>query len=97
MPPGKKLGYNWKARQSRRSEPSNRTRETVASGDAVSAQEVRYGDACDWDTNALVLPKKRAKLEPAEAINAHKKKKLSTKQRKRLQKIVEAKEMKAKV
>lgn len=100
MPPGKRLGYNWKARQSKGGASTKRKRETVKCVDLVGAQDdqrTQYGGVTEWDTNVHVLPEKKAKTDLSEARSVHNKKKMSSKQRRRLQKIVEAKERKAKV
>ena len=60
-------------------------------------QPLEYGNTCGVDTNALVLPAKKVKSDAHELESRKKRRKLSSKQRKRLQKVVEAKERKAKV
>ena len=97
----KRLGYNWKARQ--RNVHSNGGGDE---GTVPKEKGLLESDALCWtgagpstagDSNALVLPSKRKKTETSGTKPAPKRKKLSTKQKKRLQKIVEAKERKAQV
>ncbi len=100
MPPRKKLGYNWKARQQKGGDSAKRKRGLINCGDALDSQteqQRQYEGACEGDTNAFILPEKKARLDLSEIESTQKRKKLSSKQRKRLQKIVEAKERKAKV
>ena len=86
MPPKarKKLGYNWKARQSGESLGRGQTARKAGAEPAE-------------DTNALVLPARSRKRVESEQDAAPKRKRLSTKQRKRLTKILEVREKKAKV
>ena len=96
MLPRKKHGYNWRARQKQpKSVKKAREKHVEAVGNILYNKEVEY--ATLEDTNALVLPAKRKRSRQDEDGEAPKKKKLSSSQRKRLQKIVEAKERKAKV
>ena len=78
---GKRKGYNWRARV-----------------EAVTDQEKQQnGDALE-DTNVLELPARKArKLSQLKEEKLPRKKKLSTRQKKYLKKIVERKEKKAKV
>ena len=78
---GRNLGYNWRARQTRKSD----------GGRKFGSSEARD------DPNALVLPAmpKRAAGAGEEAVS--RRKRLSCKQRKRLQKILEVREKKTKV
>ena len=92
MPPRRKSGYNWKARQ------SGAPRRGVKTRGIISAQVTCVEDG---DSNALVLPPKKPRVAAAAAGDgggrAAGRKKLSSRQRKHLQKVVEAKEKKAKV
>lgn len=91
-----RLGYNWKARQ----------RSSKKAGNSFSLEAVpkveldtdpdptdNYPD----DTNLLVLPGTKRVSSGADEGSIPKRKKLSSKQRKRLLKIVDSKERKAKV
>ena len=93
MPPRKKLGYNWKARQQQRRD-GRKQKKTHYDGLKPVDSMAEYAEAGEEDPNAFVLPSKRRKVEHSET---EKRKKLSSKQRKRLQKIVEAKEKKTEV
>lgn len=101
MPQKKKLGYNWRARQHKRG-GFRHNRELILRSDlpvvelGSSATEYDVGTRVD-DSNVLVLPSKRKIADSSEFERAPKRKKLSGKQRKRLQKVVEAKEKRAKV
>lgn len=93
---GRRAGYNWKARQKR--ESKKKSVETFS----VELDESLFSSGCvtcecPLDSNVPVLPSKKVKL--AEDYDSHglKRKKLSAKQRKRLLKVVEVKEKKAKV
>lgn len=92
MPPKtrKKLGYNWKARQSHYDQGGSRGAGRPASG-------LREEKARLEDSNVLVLPARRKRSVEEGEENTSKRKRLSTKQRKRLMKVLEAKEKKAKV
>ena len=92
MPPKtrKKLGYNWKARQSHHDQGGGRGAGGPASG-------LREEKARLEDSNALVLPAHRKRSVEEGEENTSKRKRLSTKQRKRLIKVLEAKKKKAKV
>ena len=85
--PRKKLGYNWKARQSSKDKPTNRD---LATGRRDGTTHVQ-------DTNTLVLPTRSIKPLTESEEKAPKRKKLSSKRRKRLMKILEVKEKKKKV
>ena len=78
-----KKRYNWKARQS--SHITSRRRDTV-------------GDT-NYDTNIIELPtnKDHSSNDTTTQTNNRKYKKLSSKQRKKLQKIIDIKERKEKV
>lgn len=81
----KRLGYNWKARQQKDSQERRGKGESLKeSGTPIV------------DTNQQILPPKRAKLGDEETCSTSKRKKLSSKQRKRLLKVIEVKEKKAK-
>ena len=95
--PRQKLGYNWKARQPKGGASFKRKRDNVSCGDVQADQLGQFGGESEGDTNVFALPEKKAKLDPLETKSVKKRKKLSSKERKRLQKIVEAKERKAKV
>jgi hypothetical protein len=88
----RKRGYNWKARQQKA--PCN-------VGAERSVPEIEGLSDVDntgvGDSNALVLPYKRKKMRTDDVEPAPRRKKLSTRQKKRLQKIVEAKERKEQV
>ena len=100
MPPKKKLGYNWRARQHKRSGFRN-NQELLLSSDfplvELESSATEYVGARVDDSNVLVLPSKRKGVDSSESERTPKRKKLSGKQRKRLQKIIEAKEKKARV
>lgn len=93
MPPKakQKMRYNWRARQS----GLNKSR----SHSATRAGKAGGREACQTpseDTNALVLPSRPAKPPREAEDGAPKRRRLSSKQRKRLMKVLEAKEKKAK-
>lgn len=95
----RKLGYNWKARQ-RKTESNSRGRTVQGEGFRVELDSSLFGggDEGVWDTNVQVLPSKRAKSrEEEEDCTTYKRKRLSSRQRKRLLKVIEVKERKAKV
>ena len=91
----RKKGYNWKARLQSGTEKGKRPTESFC----VELDESVFGgtDNLAPDTNAPVLPSKKAKLNEDEETCTVKRRKLNAKQRKRLLKVVEAKEKKAKV
>ena len=89
MPP-KKLGYNWRARQS--GNDKRRPHPSLSAGKTGSAASEPCGD-----TNALVLPPRAEKRLKGTEERAPKRKRLSAKRRKRLMKVLDAKEKKAKV
>lgn len=103
MLPRKKHRFNWRARQGHtkfeRKRDDKNSQECGDLMEDICSEEVEYGcnAAADDDTNALVLPSKRKKTNKDGDGEVAKKKKLSSAQRKRLQKVVEAKERKAKV
>lgn len=99
----KRLGYNWKARQQKPTGKRSREKGGESKGVAVELDDSLYGRKPEWslksplDTNIEVVLPKRPKLSEEEGIDNQKRKKLNAKQRKRLLKVVEAKEKKAKV
>ena len=97
----KKLGYNWKARQGKAHSNGCGDEGTVPREKGLSESDVLgwagVGHSAAGDSNALVIPSKRKETDTSGTKPAPKRKKLSTKQKKRLQKIVEAKERKAQV
>lgn len=90
----RKLGYNWKARQ-QKAQSNVGAERTVPEVESLSDADAYYAGV--GDSNALVLPSKRKKARTEDVEEAPKRKKLSTRQKKRLQKIIEAKERKAQV
>lgn len=91
----KRKGYNWKARQAAKGRRTAITDLSSLIEDAAEAHDTQ-GD----DTNFVVLPSKGAsrKEDEADFAAADKKRtKLNPKQKKRLRKVLEAKEKKAKV
>ena len=97
----KKPGYNWKARQRKAHSDGCSNEDMVPQGEGLSESDALcwtgVGPTAADDSNALVLPCKRKKTDASTTKPTPKRKKLSTKQKKRLQKIVEAKERKAQV
>ena len=92
----KKAGYNWRARRSGNEKPVKKSEKTCH----VELDESLFGsNACSngLDTNVQVLPPKRPKLSDEDDTGTSKRKRLNSKQRKRLLKVVEAKEKKVKV
>lgn len=94
----RKRGYNWKARQQKALSLSDVcTERAIPEIEGLSDLDaLHYTNSAD-DSNALILPSKRKKTRTDVVEPAPKRKKLSTRQKKRLQKIVEAKERKTKV
>ena len=94
MPPKAKqrMRYNWRARQSGHDKTRTRpdTRAGKAGLEVAGARPVS-------DTNAPVLPSRPAKPPREAEDRAPKRKRLGSKQKKRLMKVLEAKEKKAKV
>ena len=94
----KRTRYNWKARQ--KSLPVEKKSEKTFH---VELDESLLDGGCtntsDYplDSNLPVLPCKKAKVDEGSGEHAAKRKKLNAKQRKRLLKVVEAKQKKAKV
>lgn len=80
----KKMGYNWKARQT--NSGANGERYTPESG----------GKDANRDTNDFILSVKEKRLISTSEKVEQRTKRLSSKKKKRLQKILEAKEKKAK-
>ncbi len=85
----KRLGYNWKARKI----PSKKASQEFVPKVELEDQTGSHPD----DTNSLVLPCRKRVSSGADEECIPKRKKLSSKHRKRLQKIVESREKKAKV
>ena len=92
----KRLGYNWRARQQKAQSNVGGER-VVPEVEGFLDTDRRYHVSGERDSNALVLPSKRKRTGSGDTEQAPKRKKLSTRQKKRLQKIVEAKERKAQV
>lgn len=95
----KRAGYNWKARQKNRLETVKKSSKAPFQ---VALDESLFGSSCPTsesplDSNVQVLPSKKAKLSEDGDTYVPKRKKLNAKQRKRLLKVVETKEKKAKV
>ena len=90
----RKRGYNWKARQQKTVSNVGAER-LVPEIEGLSDADVYHAGV--GHSNALVLPSKRKKIRHDDVDPAPKRKKLSTRQKKRLQKIIEAKERKAQV
>ena len=91
----RKRGYNWRARQQKALSNVGVER-AVPEIEGLSDADALYYTGVGG-SNALVLPSKRKKTRTDDVEPAPKRKKLSTRQKKRLQKIVEAKERKAQV
>lgn len=91
----RKLGYNWKARQQKAHSINVGTERAVPEVEGLPDADAYCAGV--GDSNAFVLPSKRKKTRTEDVEAAPKRKKLSTRQKKRLQKIVEAKERKAQV
>ena len=95
----KRKRFNWKARQHSRGE--NRT----SKGENSLLMDVKEGETLSYvyldatDSNTLVLPSKRKSFQEKDKRedSGLKRSKLNTRERKRLKKIVEAKEKKARV
>ena len=92
----KKLGYNWKARQQNGSNKEVLDRRKSSICDVASEGSWRSGNNA-LDTNIDVLPPKKSKVDKKEDDVTVLKRKLSGKQRKRLQKVLEVKRKKAQV
>lgn len=96
----RKVGYNWKARQ-RRSYADGDNGDTVPEVEGLLKTDSYYvdggGHGTVSDSNAFILPSKRKKSDVSHVESAPKRKKLSSKQKKRLQRILEAKEKKVQV
>lgn len=91
----KRKGYNWKARQVAKGRRTAITDLNSLIEDAAEAHDTQGGD-----TNFVALPSKGASRKEDEADLAaavKKRTKLNPKQKKRLRKVLEAKEKKAKV
>jgi hypothetical protein len=92
----KRVRYNWKARQNDHKKGEGKSVERVELDKSL------FDGSCTdsehpLDSNVQILPTKKAKLSEDSDDRVVKRKKLSAKQRKRLLKVVEAKEKKAKV
>lgn len=90
--------YNWKARQ----RSGDELKKSGKASFQVELDESLFGSSCatceyDLDSNIQVLPSRKARLSEDSDEHVVKRKKLNAKQRKRLLKVVEAKEKKAKV
>ena len=102
MSVAKKPGYNWKARQ-QKCVANKRIRGHTGKEDCEGHVELDqscfsgYFEASPQDTNAQVLPPKKPKFSDKDDLGTVKRKKLSAKQKKRLLKVIEVKEKKAKV
>lgn len=95
----KSTRYNWKARQRSGNGLKKKSGETSVQ---VELDESLLGSSCatceyELDSNMQVLPSKKARLSENSDEHVVKRKKLNAKQRKRLLKVVEAKEKRAKV
>ena len=84
----RKLGYNWRARQSR-------AKATLSCRAREGGTGERKGEL--EDSNTLILPPRPKKQAGLVDETAGKRRRLSCKQRKRLQRILDVKEKKAKV
>ena len=93
----RKLGYNWRARQQKKARSSVAAAKGVPELENFLETDTGLYTGLRGDSNALVIPSKRKKTRDDDAEPAPKRKKLSSKQKKRLQKIIEAKERKAQV
>lgn len=96
----KKLGYNWKARQQKTGTLKKHGAEAIAVPVELDSSVDGGGRELfktPQDTNVEVLLPKKSKLTSEETASTSKRKKLNAKQRKRLLKVIEAKEKKAKV
>ena len=95
----KKRRYNWKARQQKKGDGDKDRQKKHVSSEALESVYVasKYEGTREDSSNAFILPSKRKKIEPEESEEEPARKKLSSKQKKRLQKIIETKEQKAKV
>lgn len=87
----KKPGYNWKARQY----SVNKISASINSP-KIEPDQVYLSGTNGSNSDDLILPN-RKRLDSSIEEYTPKRKKLSSKQRKRLQKIIESKEKKAKV
>ena len=93
----RKRSYNWKARQQKTAQYNvGAERSIPVEIEGLSDDADAYYAGVD-DSNAVVLPCKRKKIRTDDVEPAPRRKKLSTRQKKRLQKIVEAKERKERV
>lgn len=94
----KRTRYNWKARQ-KKQQVGKKPGKTFL----VELEESLLDDSCTnahdcpQDSNIPVLPSKKARVDEDGGEHVVKRKKLNAKQRKRLLKVVEAKQKKAKV
>ncbi len=91
-----RLGYNWKARH-RSSKKSSHSFSVEALPEVELDNGLIETLKVQDDSNSLVLPGTKRVNSNTDKESLPKRKKLSHRQRKRLQKIVESKEKKAKV
>lgn len=93
----RRVGYNWKARQRKpKSEKIKRRGFCVELDEALFDSSSCSLDRNEEDSNVQILPPKKVKLAE-DAAGTLERKKLNAKQRKRLLKVIEAKEKKAQV
>lgn len=96
--PVRRKRYNWKARQQKHGENSKYEGNMSLLGVLEDVQKGNDVNIALDDSNALVLPSKRKHRGSEDADKPQPKlRKLSSRQRKRLEKIVEAKEKKSRV
>lgn len=93
----RKRGYNWKARQQKTSQCDVGAERSIPEHEIEGLSDADAYYSSVGDSNALILPCKRKKIRTDDVEPAPRRKKLSTRQKKRLQKIVEAKERKERV
>ena len=92
----KKVGYNWKARQQKAVTNGGRGKGTLLP-EVEGLSEASYHCTTSHDSNALILPSKRKKADATKDESAPKRKKLSAKQKRRLQKILDTRKKKEQV
>lgn len=102
--PLKKKRFNWKARQQTKGETRKTSKAAYAQVEGLLAQadaklDSYLATADETDSNVLVIPPKKRKTRQEEEVGGveSKRSKLSNRERKKLKKIVEAKEKKTKV
>ena len=96
----RRKGYNWKARQQKgKTYAGGQEREPEKNVHIQLVDSLLDGEACQsfQGSNQQVLLPKRARLSDEETCSTGKRKKLNSKQRKRLLKVIERKEKKTKV